>query len=93
VAVRDADMRRQSQMLRHAHFYMKGGMQTLDKHQRNVRGARPDTGVRRIYRIGGHINFGQGIAGPPQLATFLLVQFEGKKVATSPNATSPKKGD
>ena len=56
--------------------------------QGNVRGARPDTGVKRIYRMGGHITFGQGIAGPPQLATFLLVQFEGKKIATS-----PKKGD
>jgi hypothetical protein len=37
---------------------------------------------------GGHITFGQGIAGPPRLENFLRVQFEGKKIATS-----PKKGD
>jgi hypothetical protein len=56
--------------------------------QGNVRGARPDTGVKRVYRMGGHIIFGQGFAGPPQIANFLRVQFEGKKIATS-----PKKGD
>ena len=58
-------------------------MQTLDKHQRNVRGARPDKGVKRIYRRGGHIIFGLGISGPPQLANFLCGQLKDKKVGTN----------
>jgi hypothetical protein len=35
----------------------------------------------------GHIIFGQGIAGPPQLANFLRVQFEGKKLGQMPSPT------
>jgi len=60
--------------------------------QDNARGARPDTGVKRAYRMGGHIIFGQGIAGPPQIANFLRVQFEGKKIATSPKKGGAKFG-
>jgi hypothetical protein len=66
-------------------------MQTLDKHQRNVRGARPDKGVKRIYRMGGgHIIFGLGISGPPQLANFLCGQLKGKKLGQMPSQTCDK---
>jgi hypothetical protein len=60
--------------------------------QENVRGAHLDTGVKRNYRMGGHIILWQGIAEPPLLATFLSVQFEGKKLPRRPMPPRPKKG-
>jgi hypothetical protein len=41
--------------------------------------------------MGGHIIFGQDIAGPPQLANFLRVQVEGKKLPRRPMPPRPKK--
>jgi hypothetical protein len=58
--------------------------------QGNVRGARPDTGVKRVYRMGGHIIFGQGFAGPPRLANFLCGQLKGKKFGQVPSPTCGK---
>jgi hypothetical protein len=47
-------------------------------------------GVKRIYHMGGHIIFGQGIAGPHQLANFLYGQLKGKKLGQMPSQTCDK---
>jgi hypothetical protein len=58
--------------------------------QCNVRDARPDTGVERIYHMGGHIIFGQDIAGPRRLPNFLCGQLKGKKLGQMPSPTCGK---
>jgi hypothetical protein len=57
-----------------------------------VRDARHDTGVKRNYRMGGHIILWQGIAEPPQIANFFRVQYEGKKLPRRPMPPRPKRG-
>jgi hypothetical protein len=39
---------------------------------------------------GGHIIFGLGISGPPQLANFLCGQLKGKKLGQMPSQTCDK---
>jgi hypothetical protein len=55
-----------------------------------VRDARHDTGVKRNYRMGGHIILWQGIAEPPLLTNFLCGQLKGKKLGQMPSPTCGK---